>query len=375
MKPYLKNIIFRFYGDYLQASDALKSQTISALSFVPSDQQDKIASKNINFYDLWMPQYTALFFNQNATALLKDNSLRLALAQAIDKPALLSGALDNRGEIIDAPILKGQLGYYPDLKKIDYNVDSANAALDKNWSRIPPEEYFKIKHDLLLKDREAEIALLKKQITSTTAATVSSSLQKIEDEVNQKVRADMSTDQMFYRKDKIGHLLELTLTTGNTPEYIRVAENLTKMWHAIGVKVTVSSINNHQMVRDTLRNRDYQILLYGEIVGNDPDPYAFWHSSQADYPGLNLSGYVNRAADKLLEDARTATNDADREKLYRKFQDMLASDLPAVFLYTPTYTFAVNKEIKGLVSKRIFTPSDRFNDLNNWYINTSWSWR
>ncbi len=59
---YLKTLTFKFYTDYNQAADALHSQIVSALSFVPRDYQAKIASKNIGIYPLRLPQYTALFF-------------------------------------------------------------------------------------------------------------------------------------------------------------------------------------------------------------------------------------------------------------------------------------------------------------------------
>ena len=65
--------------------EALRGQSVTALSFVPHNLKEKIASKNLNLYQLWMPEYTALFFNQNEQPLLKDSDLRLALTQALNK--------------------------------------------------------------------------------------------------------------------------------------------------------------------------------------------------------------------------------------------------------------------------------------------------
>ena len=111
-------------------------------------------------------------------------------------------------------------------------------------------------------------------------------------------------------------------------------------------------------------------MLFGVIVGANPDPYPFWHSSQIQDPGLNLALFANRNVDKLLETARTTGDEAERKKSYQEFQDILSAELPAIFLYNPTYAYVVDQKIKGLDIDRIITPADRFNNLNEWYIKT-----
>ena len=146
------------------------------------------------------------------------------------------------------------------------------------------------------------------------------------------------------------------------------------MWRAMGIKTTIQTIGSNQIVKDILRDRNYEVLLYGEIVGADPDPYPFWHSSQITYPGLNLALFINRTADKLLEDARATTTEKVRAEQYEKFQEILAKEIPAIFLYTPTYNFVASKDIKGIKLEQAFSPSDRFNDLGNWYLKTKRQW-
>jgi peptide/nickel transport system substrate-binding protein len=110
-------------------------------------------------------------------------------------------------------------------------------------------------------------------------------------------------------------------------------------------------------------------------VGADPDLFAFWHSSQVDYPGLNLAQFSDRDADKLLEDARKTTDEAERNNLYKKFQDILITELPAIFLYSPNYDYIINNQVKGVNMPRIVSPADRFNSLPDWYLKTKWVWR
>ncbi len=372
--PYLKNIIFRFVNDYQEALDALRGQSVSAISFVPRQMKDKLPKKSINIFSLELPQYTALFFNQNEDNNLKDSDLRLALAKSIDKKVILDEALKGDGTTIDSPILSGDVGYYPEIKKITLDLDGANTLLDKKWNKITPEEYFKTRFDDLMKLRKEEIETLTAN-ASSTPEMVSSTIDKITTEITDFVRQEMTADQLFYRRDKNNKILSISITTADTAEYTKAAEEIAKMWRAAGIQTSIRSISSRQLAREVLKPRDYQVLLYGEMLGNDPDPFPFWHSSQTEYPGLNLSLFSNRTSDKLLEDARIAVEPATRDELYKKFQDILASELPAIFLYSPNYTLAVDKNIKGVSDNKIFIPSDRFNDISKWYTKTKWSWK
>ena len=116
--------------------------------------------------------------------------------------------------------------------------------------------------------------------------------------------------------------------------------------------------------------RKYEILLYGQILGGDPDSYVFWHSSQANESGMNLSNYQNKDLDKILEEARLTTNIETRKQKYFQFQDILAEDLPAIFLYSPYYTYVQTKKINGFQTKTILLPRDRFSSIADWYIKT-----
>lgn len=379
--PHLKTLTFKFYNDYTQAASALKSQDVAAVSFLPNDLANKIAGKNFQLYKFELPQYTAIFFNQDAAPVLKDSDIRLALNLAINKDEILAKALGNEGEVINSPIMKGNIGYNPDITFPAFNIDKANQLLDKSWKKIQPEDFFKAEYDAILKTRQSELDELKKSAAtstmraSTTPEQVMEQIQKIEKDISDTIRQEMEADQSFYRKNKNNEILTIAITTADTPEYQQVAQVIAKMWRIIGVKTKIQIVNSSQINKDILRDRDYQTLLYGEIAGSDPDPYPFWHSSQISSPGLNLALFVNRSADKLLEDARATTTEKTRADLYGKFQQTLAKEIPAIFLYTPTYNFLASKEIKGVTFKQIFSPADRFNDLGNWYTKTKRQWK
>ena len=130
-------------------------------------------------------------------------------------------------------------------------------------------------------------------------------------------------------------------------------------------------------IEQKLKSKEYDALLYGESVGFTPDPYPFWHSSQAKEDGLNLSGFKNKEADTLLEEARLSVNKEDKKEKYTKFQKILTEEKPAIFLYQPVYSYMVDKSIKGVVISNINKPADRFSNIDDWYIKTKkdFSWR
>jgi len=316
-KPYLDNLIFRFYSDMETAVEALKNKNVEGISYISKEYEEKLPAKiNINYYHLPLPQYTAVFFNTKNN-ILKNKEVRQALALASDREKILAEILKGKGEIIDGPILKGYLGYHPEIKKYNLNVTEAEKILeDAGWKKNEAGKRFKNNEEL-----------------------------------------------------------KFTLTTIDQTDYTEAAAILKESWEKIGFTVELNIVENERIQKEVIKPRNYDALLYGEIIGYDPDPYPFWHSSQERDPGLNLSIYFNKQIDKVLEQARVTNDINERTLKYVEFQNLLADELPAIFLYTPYYTYGLSKKVKGFGSERIVSPQDRFSSLKSWYIKTRWAWK
>ncbi|PIP16947.1 MAG: hypothetical protein COX44_02565 [Candidatus Portnoybacteria bacterium CG23_combo_of_CG06-09_8_20_14_all_37_13] len=169
-----------------------------------------------------------------------------------------------------------------------------------------------------------------------------------------------------FQKDNID--LSFNLITTNWPELVQTAEILKQEWQEIGAKVEVKIAESNSMQQDYIRPRNYDALLFGEVLSPDPDPFAFWHSSQKKDPGLNLSLYDNPKADKLLVEARQTLDQEKRQELYEQFKDLLKKDLPAIFLYNPVYLYGVSKKVHGIELNEVALPSKRFENIEKWYI-------
>lgn len=393
---YLEEFIFRFFSEYdgpTGAITALREQKVDGLSFVPYALRDKVTRKHIALHTLRLPQYTALFFNQEHKAVLKAAEVRTALSRAVDKERIVDQILKGEAETIESPVLAGFPGYDEHIAKSVYSIDEANTLLDKTWPRISAEEYRKIRHDELLKTHapatSTPISVSAPSTTATSSATstevtpeevvpqlsASSTEEQVERDIERQLQEELPEAQTFYRKNKAGEILSLTIVTADTQEYRQVSQTIVGLWQQIGVKTDVRYVSARDISRDILKNRNYDILLYGLIVGNNPDQYPFWHSSQVNYPGLNIARYSNKTVDDILKKTREETDEEKLGALYKQLQEAILKDNPAIFLYTPTYTYATTNRIKGIETERIFSSSDRFAGVAKWYVDTQVEWK
>lgn len=173
------------------------------------------------------------------------------------------------------------------------------------------------------------------------------------------------------RRSKSGALLELNLVTISTPEfYPQVAEVLKKQWEQAGIKLNVEVLDQEAFIEKALVKKDYDLLLYGQNLGYNLDPYPFWHFSQAD-EGSNLSKYKSFQAGVLLEEIRGLHDDALRTQRLKELQEILKNDIPAVFLFSPTYSLPISTKIQNIKIDHIALFPDEFSDIEKWYIRES----
>lgn len=359
-KVYLQKINFKFYPDFENVIVAAKNHSVDGISFLPKEnKKDLSGTRGLTTYSFDLPQYTAVFFNQKQNESLKDKNIRKALAISIDKTKILAEALQLEGRIIDGPIFPYPVELAAD-KKLSFDSAAANKLLDDaGWQQISQEEYLTIKEST---DKAATSTETTATSTASTTPDLPSDLTEVDD------------TQKIYRK-KGDKILEISIVTVDQSENVKAAELVKSAWQNIGVKTNLSIVDGNNIIRETIKPRNYEVLLFGIIVGPNADPTPFWHSSQVQDPGLNLALFSNRESDKLLEDAKNTEDMEKQKKDYQSFQEILATEIPAIFLYNPTYTYVVDKKIKGINTQRILTPADRFNNISDWYLKTKRIWQ
>jgi len=173
-------------------------------------------------------------------------------------------------------------------------------------------------------------------------------------------------DQWF--SDKKGEILEINLVSSDHPRHKKVSEMIKNFWETLGIKTNLEILTKEDFEK-VLKEKDYDALLYGIIEGYDPDPFPLWHSSQIK-EGMNLANLKNIKVDTLLEKARMSFDENERKKYYLEFQEIIDREIPVIFLYQRSLDYFIDKKIKGFNLINLALPSDRFANIEDWYIKT-----
>ena len=104
----------------------------------------------------------------------------------------------------------------------------------------------------------------------------------------------------------------------------------------LGMDVTAESVEwSAYMAR--FQSRDFEVCLDRWQAPYDPDVYSFFHTTAAK-GGKNATQASNPEIDKLLEQGRAEGNEAKRKEIYFRLQEVLAEELPTIFmLYHPEF--------------------------------------
>ena len=165
--------------------------------------------------------------------------------------------------------------------------------------------------------------------------------------------------------------LSIKLTTIDQSDNVKIVSIIQENWQSIGIKTELEIIAKDKIKKDTIEPRNYEALVFGQVININSGPYPFWHSEENTNPGLNLSILANKDIDNNLEIIQTTQNKEKKLIALKEFQERLIELNFAIFLYTPTYTYPVEDKVKGIDDiKFINLPEDRFNNINSWYIKT-----
>lgn len=194
-----------------------------------------------------------------------------------------------------------------------------------------------------------------------------------------RLRPRKSSDAPSIRVNEKGEPLRLRLLTSAAPaSYRTVAEKIAKEWQLLGVQVDVDIPADRAEFESKLLRREYDVLLFGQSLLENLDSYPYWYSGgiqkvtgqEKDLrrDAYNLSQYTSFKADALLATVRETSDAAKREKALADLRELLKNDVPAIFLYSPLYTFAHRSSILGIELGALSLHSDRFLSLQNWYV-------
>lgn len=326
--PYLERLTFIFFPNEAELLAAFNSGKIDAAAGISPTSIEHLGAID-SIVEVALPRTFAVFLNQNKNTTFAEKAVRSALDAAIDKERLLNDVLKGYGETLDGPIP-------PRL------LDASSPA-----TPIPFSE------------------------NTVMSAESSAFAERARDILSRAGWIFSETDEVWKKKEAV---LEFTLATADNPELSASAERLAAMWKDAGIKVNVHVYPLSELSSLVLRPRNYEAVLFGEVVGRSLDLFAFWHSSQRNDPGLNLALYTNSKADTLLTRARETSDRSKRLELYAEFQKLAEDDAAAVFLFAPNFIYLLPNGLQGVALGALSDPSERFLNIHEWYVDTERVW-
>jgi peptide/nickel transport system substrate-binding protein len=171
-------------------------------------------------------------------------------------------------------------------------------------------------------------------------------------------------------RTKAGVPMHVTLVVAReVAPFEQVARQVASDLAAVGISVDVRAVSADDLIRVYLNPRTFQLALTAFDNGPDPDVYAFWHSSEARPGGFNFAGGKrNVFIDLDLEKGRADSDLAARALDYKDLQQVFAQEVPAVYLYSPNFSFAVSRRIRGVRLDAAVEPADRYAHVSEWYV-------
>lgn len=320
----LEGVNLRYFQNETELVEAFKDKKINASVFLPAEEIKKLDTDDVQIISEPIPKIFGIFFNQNRSPALRDKSAREALNISIDRNRIINEVLGGYG----VPTTQAVLTYKNDIESEDTNLTN------------PSTPSLSTAHDLLVKGGW----------TQNTAG--------------------------FWEKeiDKSKEVLSVTIKTSNTALFEKTANIIAEDWRKLGIEVQIEQYEQSGLVESVIRTRDFQALLFGLDVNRTEDLYPFWHSSQKNDPGLNISQYTNINVDRLLEKIRMSKDESEKQKAISEINSIINQEIPAIFLFTPNMTYVIDKDIAVTNMTKLDKPADRFMNIDKWHANTESLW-
>lgn len=309
-KPKLSKFIIRSFHDEKQLLASFRRQQLNGAAGLTSLPVDLQKNANTQEYDIPLLSEVMVFF-KSSNNILGDPKVRQALVMATN-PADIIAKLGYPVAPAREALLRSQLGYDKRFIQLSYSASRAGSLLDSAGWKMGPDGL----------------------------------------------------------RSKKGTVLRFGLTSQDDPDYALVTQQLKQQWRLLGVDLQID-LKPAADLQAKLSNHDYDALLYGIELGQDPDVFPYWDSTQADVRSqnrLNFSEYKSVAADASLEAGRTRLDPTLRTIKYQPFLQAWRADAPAIALYQPRFLYITRGQVFGFMSTSISNGIGRYANVNNWMI-------
>ncbi len=289
-------------------ADNIDSMALNSVQYARIFPARPELNQQFNLYKELGNSYTYLGFNLKRKP-FDDVRVRKAFNYAIDKQEIIDGVLLGLGEPVSSPYKPGTRWSNPKLSPYPYDPEKAKSLL-------------------------AEAGY-----------------------------SDHDGDGIV---DKNGQPLSFEILTNQNKEREMTAVLIQRRLKEIGVDVSIRVVEWATFISRFIKTGDFNAVVLGWGLGQEPDQFNIWHSSQQEPGQFNFIGYKNPQVDHLLESGRLELDPDKRMKIYHQFAEILYQDSPIVYLFAGYGLPAIHKRVKGIDNPA--PPAGIGHNSYEWYI-------
>lgn len=298
LKAHPTNIYYQIIPDESTAIQLLKSGQVDIISdlsplqvkeFIKDEalaQEFKVHFSNV------LNQYVILLNTKDKV--LKDRSVRRALAHLIDVNQFIDDVLQGYGSPARSPIHPAKPFFDSSIQVTPFSPQIANEILEENG-------WLDLKNSGVREKRDAQ-----------------------------------GTSQALR--------IELLITGSSLSQSIALKLQETAAQAGIQIDITTLSFRN---ILQKMKSGDYQMTPLSIRSSPFPyDPYQTWHTDNIGGAGSNYTRFGSDSSDAVIERIRNQADPPKARPDYRKFQRLVNQDYPVLYLAAPLQPLVTPKNMK-----------------------------
>lgn len=311
-KPHISRYIYRIVPDMSVQFLELRQGSLSTMT--PTPDQYNGYEEFFWAYDKYhYPAFRYDYIAFNLTNdLFKDKRVRLAIAKCVNKEEIIQGVYQGRAVAASGPFPITSWAYNTQVKPIEYDLEGAKTLLkEAGWT-------------------------------------------------------DSDKDGVL---DKSGAPFQFTLIT-NQGNKVResIAQVVQNGLQKVGIKMDIRIIEWSVFIHKYVDEKQFEAVLLAWNLSRDPDPKAIWHSSQMGKNQYNFVSYRNTEVDRLIDEGARIFSPEKRAPIYHRIHQLIADDVPYVFLVYPESLPVYHKKYIGVKQ----APAGIGWNFEQWFVPKAW---
>jgi peptide/nickel transport system substrate-binding protein len=310
-RPFIDRYVYRIIPDNSTIYMELKAGALDMMGLSPVQYQRQTNTSaflaRYNKYRYPASAFTYLGYNLRHP-LFADKRVRQALTSAINKDEIVHGVLLGMGQVAHGPYKPGTWASNPHIRDFDFDPGRAKDLLaEAGWKETNGD-------GILVKDG--------KPFSFTV------------------------------------------LTNQGNAERLKTAQIIQRRLKKVGIDMKIRVIEWASFLSQFIDKGNFEAVMLGWTIGQDPDLFDIWHSSKTNPKELNFIGFKNDEVDRLLVEGRGTFDKEKRRKCYWRFQEILAEEQPYTFLYVPDALPVVSARFRGIEP----APAGIMYNMIKWYV-------